>query len=96
MLCVFLEGRKRKYILLAGIIIDLVLFIVCRNLEMLLIGLVGGILCGIVPIEPRKYETAIHEMKGIKNLLLVSIIFFIMIFMVFAIAYPGLKIQFTK
>lgn len=96
LLCVIIEGKNRKYVIMAGIIIDLILFIVCRNLEMLLIGLVGGLLCGFIPINPRKYETAVEEMKGVKNWVVVSVIFFIMIFMVMAIAWPGIKVDFSK
>ena len=96
LLCTIMEGKNRKYVIIAGIIIDLVLFIVCRNLEMLLIGLVGGILCGLIPINPGKYETAVRELKGIKNLVLVCVIFCVMLFMVMAIAWPGLKVDFSK
>ena len=96
LLCTIMEGKNRKYVIIAGIIIDFVLFIVCRNLEMLLIGLVGGILCGLIPINPGKYEIAVRELKGIKNMMLVFAIFFVMMFMIMAIVFPELKVDFSK
>lgn len=96
LMCVIIEDKYRKHVIMAGIIIDFVLFIICRNLEMLLIGLAGGLLFGFLPINPRKYETAVEEMKGVKNLVVVTVIFFIMMFMVMAIAWPGIKIDFSK
>lgn len=93
-MCVVIGEKNRKYIIIAGIIIDVVLFLICRNCGLFLIGVVGGLLCGSVPNfgSLRKYETAVHEMKGVKNWVIVSIIFFVMIFMAVGIAYPDLKI----
>ena len=92
--CLFLEGKNRKYVIMAGILIDLVLLIICRNGQMLCVGVLGGLMCGLLPgfVSARKYEMAIQEMKGVKNWLVVSVIFFVMVFMVIAIAYPNLKI----
>lgn len=93
--CLVMEGKNRKYIIMIGIMIDIVLFIICKNCEMLFVGILGGFLCGLVPGfgDLRKYELAIREMKGVKNWTVVSIIFFVMIFMTIAIAYPGLTIK---
>lgn len=92
--CFFIEGKNRKYVIMAGILIDLVLLIICRNGQMLCVGVLGGLMCGLLPgfVSARKYEMAIQEMKGVKNWVVVSIIFFIMVFMVVAIAYPHIRI----
>lgn len=93
--CVFLEGKKRKRAITVGIVLDIILFIICRNSQMLLIGIIGGLVFGLAPGlagSVRKYKNAVHEMKGIKNFVVVSMIFFVMIFMAIAIAYPGLEV----
>lgn len=96
-LCVFMEGRKRRYVIITGILADLVLFLICKNVEMFLIGAVGGLICGLVPGfggSLRKYDTAVRELNGVKHWALVSIILFVMFFMVISIAYPEFKVSF--
>lgn len=91
--CLFLEGKKRKYVIRAGILIDLVLLIICRNGQMLCVGVLGGLFCGLIPfVSTRKYEMAVQEMKGVRNWVVVSVIFCVMLFMVVAIAYPHTRI----
>lgn len=93
--CVIIEGRNRKYVIVIGIMLDAVLFIVCKNSGMLFFGVIGGLLCGLVPgfgSSLWKYEMAVREMKGVRNWVAVSVIFFVMIFMTIAIAYPGTRI----
>lgn len=94
-LCIFIEGKNRKYVIISGIVIDVVLFVICKNHEMLLIALLGGLACGLVPqlSSVRKYKIAVHEMNGVKNWLVVSIIFFVMIFMTMSIAFPEIIID---
>ena len=90
--CLFLEGKNRKYVIMAGILIDLVLLIICRNGQMLCVGVLGGLFCGLIPfVSTRKYEMAVQEMKGVKNWVVVSVIFCVMVFMVVAIAYPHIR-----
>ena len=94
-ICILFENKKRKYVIIMGIMIDIVLFIICKNCEFLFIGILGGLACGLIPHfgkNLRNYEIAVREMKGIKNWLVVSIIFFIMIFMIIAITYPELNV----
>ena len=59
------------------------------------IGLLGGLACGLFPqfISVRKYKIAFREMNGVKNWLVVSIIFFVMIFMTMSVASPELIID---
>lgn len=98
-LCIFLEGRKRRYVIIAGILADFVLFLLCRNFEMFLIGVAGGLICGLVPGfggSLRKYDTAVQELHGRKNWVMVSVILFIMFFMVMSIAYPEIKVDFSN
>lgn len=94
--CIVIEEKNRKYIIMTGIMIDVVLFMICRNCKLFLIGVAGGLLCGLVPNFGSlwKYEIAVREMKGVKNWVVVSIILFVMIFMAIGIAYPDLKIVF--
>lgn len=94
--CVILEGKKRKYVIIAGGILDLVLFLICRNIGMLLIGVLGGLLCGLVPGfggSWRKYHTALKELNGVKNLVIVMMIFFSMMFMILAVVFPEWKMK---
>lgn len=98
-LCVIMEGRKRRYVILAGILADFVLFSLCRNVEMFLIGVAGGLICGLVPGfggSLRKYDTAVRELNGRKNWVMVSVILFIMFFMVISVAYPEIKVDFSN
>lgn len=94
--CIFIEGKNRKYVIILGIMMDVVLFAICKNCEMLFIGLSGGLACGLIPqlTSVRKYKIAVREMKGVKNWLLVSIIFFIMIFMTISVAFPEIIVDF--
>lgn len=97
-LCVFMEGKKRRYVIMTGILLDLVLFLICKNVEMFLIGVVGGLVCGLVPGfggSLWKYDTAVRELNGVKNWVLVSVILFVMFFMVISIAYPEVKVNFS-
>lgn len=89
LLCVLIEGKKRTYVILAGAAIDIILFAICRSAELLLVGLIGGLACGLIPflISGRKYKRAVDEMHGKKNWTVVSIIFFVMVFMWIAIAF---------
>ena len=89
LLCVLMEGKKRTYVILAGVAIDIILFAICRSPELLLVGLLGGLACGLIPflISGRKYKMAVDEMHGKKNWTIVSVIFFVMIFMWIGIAF---------
>ena len=75
--------------------IDIVLFAICQNCKMLLIGLVGGLACGLIPqlVSVRKYKIAVRETNGIKNWSIISILFFIMIFLTISVAHPELIID---
>lgn len=90
--CVIIEGKNRKYVIIAGAMIDIVLLVICRNCGMLFIGVLGGLFCGLFGFfySARKYETAVREMKGVKNWVIVCIIFFVMLCMTMSIAYPEL------
>jgi len=83
LLCVLMEGNKRTYVILAGAVMDITLFAICRSAELLLAGLLGGLACGWIPflISGRKYKMAVDEMHGKKNWTIISVIFFVMIFM---------------
>ena len=93
--CVLMEGKKRTYVILAGIVIDIILFAICQNAELLLAGLLGGLACGLIPflISGRKYRLAVDEMCGKKNLTIVTVIFFVMVFMLIAIAFSVDKVM---
>lgn len=59
---------------------------------MLCVGVLGGLFCGLIPfVSTRKYEIAVQEMKGVKNWVVVCVIFCVMVFMVVAIAYPHIR-----
>ena len=93
--CVLVEGKKRTYVILAGVVIDIILFAICQNAELLLAGLLGGLACGLIPflISGRKYRMAVDEMCGKKNWTIVSVIFFVMVFMLIAIAFSVNKVM---
>ena len=90
--CVLIEGKNRKYVIMIGVIIDIILFLICRNFGMLLIGMLGGLFCGFFGFfySVSKYETAVREIKGVKNWVVVCIIFFVMMCMTMCIAYSKL------
>ena len=94
LLCVLMEGKKRTYVILAGAAIDIILFAICRSAELLLVGLLGGLACGWIPflISGRKYKMAVDEMHSKKNWTVVSVIFFVMVFMWIAIAFTVDKV----
>lgn len=92
-MCLVLQGKKRKYVIIAGCIMDIVLLLICKNVKMLFCGILGGLLGGLVPGlggSLGKYDTALKELKGVGNLVIVLIIFCIMLFMIATIAYPEL------
>ena len=95
MTCIFLEGKGRRYVIVAGTMLDVVLFAVSRNSGLLLAGVLGGLACGLIPtlVTRRKYDRAVKEMHGVKNWTVVSIIFFVMVFMVISLAYPGVEVS---
>lgn len=92
--CVLMEGKRRTYVVLAGVVADIILFAICQNAKLLLVGLLGGLACGLIPclISSRKYRRAVDEMHGVKNWTIVSVIFFVMVFMLIAITFPGVEV----
>ncbi len=92
--CIIIEGKNKKIVVNTGIVIDLILFLICRNYELLFFAVLGGLACGFFPglVSARKYEVAVKELNGVKNWVKVSIIFFVMIFMAIAIIYPDVNI----
>ena len=94
LLCIFMEGKKRTYVILTGAVIDIILFAICQNAELFLVGLLGGLACGLIPFlfSGRKYRMATDEMHGKKNLTMVTVIFFVMVFMLIAIAFPSVEV----
>lgn len=95
LLCILMEGKKRTYVILTGAVVDIILFAICRSTDMLLVGLLGGLACGLIPflISGRKYRMAVDEMHGKKNLTIVTVIFFVMVFMLIAIAFSVDKVM---
>ena len=95
LLCILMEGKRRTYVILAGAVVDIILFAICRSADMLLVGLLGGLACGLIPflISGRKYRMAVEEMHGKKNLTIVTVIFFVMVFMLISIAFSADKVM---
>ena len=95
LLCVLMEGKRRTYVILAGAVVDIILFAICQSADMLLVGLLGGLACGLIPflISGRKYRMAVDEMHGKKKLTIVTVIFFVMVFMLIAIAFSVDKVM---
>ncbi len=92
--CVIIEGKRRTYVITAGLIIDIILFLISRRFDFLLIGILGGVVIGVIPFYPIKYKTAISEMNGVGNFVVACIILCVMILMVMSIAKPELSIAF--
>lgn len=91
---VIMEGKRRKYVVIAGLVIDMALFIICKKCDLLLVGIAGGFVVGLIPFYPEKYKRAVGEVKGTWNFVAVCIIFCVMIFMAIGIANPELTIAF--
>lgn len=93
--CVLMEGKKRTYVIFTGVVVDIILFAISKSHSMLLIGWLGGLACGLIPglsSSVRKYRIAVNEMHGVKNWVVVSVIFFVMVFMLISIAFPGVEV----
>ena len=90
------DKKKRGIILVIGAVIDIVLYFICKNSDFLLVGIVGGLIIGLIPWfgDRRKYNIALNETGGTKNLAIITVIFVTMIFMFAALAYPDVTINF--
>ena len=87
------DDKKRKMILAVGVVVDIVLYLLGRNTDFLLTGIVGGIIFSFFPgRSKRQHENAIQNTKGFKNYMAVFVIFTVMIFMIVSIAYPDVQI----
>lgn len=87
------DDKKRKIILAVGVIFDIVLYLIGKNTDFLLAGIVSGIVFSFIPgRSKRSYENAIKNTKGFKNYMAVFVIFTVMIFMLVSIAYPDMQI----
>lgn len=97
LICCLVNGKKKKYVLMIGAIVDMLLFAYCQNIPFLLVGMFGGLIFGVFPslANKRKYDMALNELEGKSNLIFTFMIFFTMIFMIFAIACPDVKISWT-
>ena len=95
MLYILIEDiNKRKIILLVGVIIDVILFLIGKNIGFLLAGIIGGIIFSFIPARSmQKHKNAINEAKGIKNFMAIVVVFFVMILMFMSIAYPNVEIE---
>ena len=87
------DDKKRKLILAVGVGVDVVLYLIGKNTDLLLIGIVGGFIFSFFPgRSKRQYENAIQNTKGFKNYMEVFVVFTVMIFMIVSIAYPDVQI----
>lgn len=92
--CVVIEGKARKWAIIAGALLDIIFFAICKNCDFLMVGMLGGLACGIIPVvSRRKHQQAVKEFHGVWNWTVVSVIFFVMIFMVIALVYPNIRIE---
>ena len=88
------DGKARTYVNLFGVLIDVILFIICQKIDFLAVGVIGGLICGIFPImRPYKYQKAVKEFQGVWKWTIVLVIFFVMIFMVIAVANPNVTLE---
>ncbi len=83
---VWMEGKKRTYVIYAGIIIDIILLAIGRNL----LALFGGVLAGIIIGSVKEGGNVLFRkigvrgkrdrmvMQGWKNWVIVSVITFVM------------------
>lgn len=88
------DDKKRIVILAVGAVMDIILYFVGKNTEFLFVGIIGGIIFSFVPTgSKRKRDNAIKETKGFFNYMLVFVVFTVMIFMLAAIAFPGVELS---
>ncbi len=86
------DDKKRRVILAVGAVMDIILYFIGKNTELLLVGIIGGFIFSFLPAgSKRKRDNAIKETKGFFNYMLVFVIFTVMIFMLAAIACPGVE-----
>ena len=94
MVSILCDGKGRTYVNLFGVLVDVILFMICQKVDFLAVGVIGGLICGIFPIiRPHKYQKAVKEFQGVWKWTIVLVIFFVMIFMVMALAYPNVTVQ---
>lgn len=95
MLYILIEDSKKRMIILSvGAIIDVILFLIGKNIGFLLAGIIGGIVFSFVPARSiQKHKNAINEVKGIKKYMAILVVFFVMILMFISIAYPNVEIE---
>ena len=92
-LYVCFEDDKKKiiYVIWAGVIIDIILLAISRSHLALFGGVLGGIFLGSVKAGANYISAKVgvrgrHGMQGWKNWVILSIIFFVMMFSALAIA----------
>lgn len=95
MLYILIEDSKKRMIILSvGAMVDVILFLIGKNIEFLFVGIIGGIIFSFVPARSmQKHKNAINEVKGIKNFMAILVVFFVMILMFMCIAYPNVEIE---
>ena len=88
------EGKKKLYVIYAGILIDAILFAVSWDYVALLGGVITGIILGSIKegfnFLYRKigvYDT--RKMQGWKNWVILSVIMFVMMYLTIAIVIMG-------
>lgn len=87
----WMEGKKRTYVIYVGVIIDIILFAISRNIFFLLAGVLTGIVLGLAKAGGNKILAklvrgdAIYKMQGWKNWVVFSVIVIVMLYMSLAI-----------
>ena len=91
---VFEDKKKKNIALIVGAVLDVILYFMCKESEILLVGIIGGLIIGLIPGlgSIRKRKIALNETGGVKNFTILMVIFVTMIFMSAAIAYPDTRI----
>ncbi len=84
------KGKKKLYVIFAGILIDAILFAVSWDYVALLGGVISGILLGSIKGGFNYLYRKIgiydrHKMQGWKNWVILSVIMFVMMYLTIAI-----------
>ena len=91
---IFEDKKKKNIALIVGVVLDVILYFICKESEFLLVGIIGGLIIGLIPGlgSIRKRKIALKETGGVRNFTILMVIFVTMIFMSAAIAYPDTRI----
>lgn len=86
------QQKKRKVLMIIGVIADFILLIYTFQWKPFVYGILGGAFAGTIGIGYKQDELlGLHKQMGVVQTMIIFAIVFVMIFMSMALAAPDLK-----